>query len=89
MASITADKVGAPLLPAALLKKPEDVWYHNWLYSVVPASVGDTYLYPFLSGYCKNCRKAFTIRLNVDESPGYYSEMELDIPREGCSPPPL
>lgn len=60
---------------------------HNWLYSVVP-------LFPengahggiYLAGYCKQCRNAFTVRLQEDYAIGFLQMRKLDIPVWGCVP---
>lgn len=84
---------------SALPKESGDIWYHNWLYSVVP---GDTAVWDFsggnydlqnfmgifLAGYCRNCNRAFTVRLETEQTPGLYKEQQLDIAKEGCVPPP-
>ena len=78
-------------LPAFLQEKKEAAeevnYHHNWLYSVVPA--GSNGYVPYLAGYCKNCRKAFTVALPIDAAPGFYVEQQLDIPRWGCVGPEL
>jgi len=56
---------------------------HNWLYSVVPASVGgSTLLHPYLAGYCRNCDQAFSVRIPSDVNGLRVSKMS--IPKDGC-----
>lgn len=76
----------------------EQVWYHNWLYSVVPISerredwglsdkpqpIINYPLYAYLTGYCRNCNKAFSKRI---DTLGYYSETDMEVPKEGCVAP--
>lgn len=82
----------------------EEVWYHNWLYSVNPGSkqvqagwdsqnLSSHYEYPlyiFLVGYCKNCGKGFTQEIphNMDQYSYGYQEHQLQVNKTGCVPPP-
>ncbi len=73
------------------------VYYHNWLYSVVPVGVRTSVwnsvgteeviypLVPFLTGYCRNCGRAFSKLIPFDTS--YYVETPMNVPKEGCLPP--
>jgi len=60
---------------------------HNWMYSVVPASASNEYWGIYLSGYCRNCQKAFTVRLPQDTTPTFVTVAQLAIPRWGCVSP--
>jgi len=80
------EKKAELLLPK---EKEEPQIKHNWLYSVVP-------LFPFadtfepttggiyLAGYCKQCRNAFTVRLQETKTVGHVLIDKLDIPVYGC-----
>lgn len=70
------------------------VYYHNWLYSVVPVGIATYWntldnqsvqypLLPFLTGYCRNCGRAFSKKIPFDPS-GYYLESAMDVRKEGC-----
>lgn len=73
-----------------------DIFLHNWLYSVVPARVGQDAVYTganyaltpsleiYLAGYCRNCGRAFSQPIPYG---GYYIETNLNIPKEGCVGP--
>ena len=66
----------------------EDDFRHNWLYSVVPVTsneAGD--LSAYLSGYCKVCQRAFTVKLPADSADSFVVVTQLDIPRWGCIDP--
>ncbi len=79
-------------------KKIPTVYYHNWLYSVVPvgkleqvwhtgAIDGYKPEYPLaaaLSGYCRNCNQAFSIFLNTTDTPIL---QDVAIPKDGCVGP--
>lgn len=61
---------------------------HNWLYSVVPASVNplvNREIGIYLSGYCRFCQNGFTVRLPQSAKPGLLTQIELDIPLKGCN----
>jgi hypothetical protein len=75
------------------------VFLHNWLYSVLPITpsytvkVGDENSYYnvpndwfVLSGYCKNCNNAFSVRVPVSGS-GELMMTNVGIPKTGCVPP--
>lgn len=75
----------------------EPVYLHNWLYSVVPVSVrveewrADTIqvdypLFAYLTGYCRNCNRAFSMQIPTNGYSGYV-ETQMDIPKEGCVAP--
>lgn len=75
--------------------KSEVIFYHNWLYSVVPARKGtigydfETYkeepgLNIYLAGFCRNCGKGFTAPFDFGES---YIETIMNVKKEGCVAP--
>lgn len=56
---------------------------HKWLYSVVPRfPEGGIYL----AGFCPQCRNAFTVRLQEDDTVGFIQLRKLDVPAKGCEP---
>lgn len=59
---------------------------HNWLYSVIPASVNETNNEIYLVGYCKQDNKYFTVLLNRDYLANYVVLGDLNIPKWGCQP---
>lgn len=74
--------------------KPE--WRHQWLYSAIPVSEEyvwwqngmeqkDFLLQPFLTGYCRNCGKAFSQK--IQHNSWGYSETIMNIPQTGCVGP--
>lgn len=74
--------------------KENENFEHNWLYSVVPARmsttnfVGQYQTVPevsiYLAGYCRNCRKAFSVPIPFGAD---YQETQLSIPKFGCVSP--
>jgi hypothetical protein len=88
-------------LPPHLSEKdvPDEAWYHNWLYSVVPASTSiwrwggkeSVLEYPlavYLAGFCRNCGKGFTQQIPHESTDGVYLETQLQISKTGCVAPP-
>lgn len=82
------------LLPEALLhdvesKAEEQVWLHNWLYSVVPVSKNSLVanaLSAFLTGYCKNCSNVFSVEI-PNATNGRYRQTQVGVPKIGCVGP--
>jgi len=59
---------------------------HNWLYSVVPASVGgSTLLHPYLAGYCRSCDQGFSVPIPSDKNGLRITKM--GVPKDGCVVP--
>ena len=81
------------LLPSDVLNKYKEnskqEYYHNWLYSVVPATQAFTKLQNnlsmFLTGYCKNCTNVFSVIIPHFET-GEYRQTLVPIPKTGCIP---
>jgi hypothetical protein len=64
-------------------------WRHQWLYSMIPVGIrhGNNYpLIPYLTGYCRNCGKGFSQRINFLETGGY-NETIMNVPQTGCIGP--
>lgn len=72
------------------------IFYHNWLYSVVPVAsrVEDwdnnksTVHYPlkaYLTGYCRNCNNAFSVLIPSD--PYAIKVTRMGVPKDGCVGP--
>jgi len=74
-------------------------WRHQWLYSVIPIGRKteawynspttpqiDYPLVAFLTGFCRNCGRAFSQEIPVNDF-GYYRETAMSIPQDGCLPP--
>lgn len=64
-------------------------WLHNWLYSMTPASAGvdhNSWIRPFLVGYCKNCNKTVSVAIPVDPY-GKVAIGDANIPKTGCVGP--
>lgn len=94
------------LPPPALLidaeeKAEEEVWYHNWMYSFVPASKTPLFRSPtwdktdylpnsalaaFLVGFCKICRTVFSAEVPVHED-GRYWQTPINVAKTGCVRP--
>lgn len=69
----------------------KQIFYHNWLYSVVPARASEWQTpdnYPpidiYLTGYCRNCGRAFSSPIPYGDS---YMEAPMNVQREGCINP--
>lgn len=77
-------------------------WRHQWLYSMIPVGIGlPTWAYgsdnsavstteyplqPYLTGYCRNCGKGFSQKINYLDTGGYV-ETIMDVPQTGCVGP--
>ena len=82
------------LLPEALLhnsitKIEEQVYFHNWLYSVVPAQLNSSHqglLQIFLAGFCKNCTNVFSVEIPIGTN-GDYRQTHVNVIKTGCVGP--
>lgn len=75
-----------PHLSEADVPEAAPVWRHMWLYSMLPLGDGAGWLEGYLTGYCKNCGRAFSQLIPTDKD-GAYIETAMDIPQDGCLPP--
>lgn len=87
--------MGEEALPAHLSGEvpQEPVFYHNWLYSVVPGNYYSFHEHkekenaPILTGYCRNCNQYFTKVLEVNSYDIYVAP--ANVPKEGCVGPSI
>jgi hypothetical protein len=83
--------------PLEETKKEEPVFYHNWLYSVVPVDVPlsghyedgiyvpDYSMTPYLTGYCRNCNRVFSVPIPTNDVG--YREHHVGVEKTGCVGP--
>lgn len=60
---------------------PPEVLRHEWSYAMLP---GGAHFNPYLTGFCKNCHTAFTVRLKSSDNSGILVISGVDIPLYGC-----
>lgn len=63
------------------------IWKHQWLYSAVPVSLGESSrLGAYLTGFCRNCGRAFSQRIPTSYNTNY-NETIMGVPQYGCVDP--
>lgn len=69
----------------------KQIFYHNWLYSVVPARMSGwqvpnntAQIDIYLTGYCRNCGRAFSAPIQYGSE---YLETTMNVKKEGCISP--